>query len=364
MPRVRIAVVGAGLIGRKHIEVLRSHGTDYTLAAVADPGPAAAEEAQRLGYPWYPDFAEMLDRAKPDGAVVAVPNQFHVSTGLACVARNIPIMVEKPIADSIASALELVEEAEHKRVPVLVGHHRRHNPIMRKAAEIIRQGGIGKVVAATVFWLGHKPKEYFAVTWRRKVGGGPVLINAIHDIDCLRMLCGDVDTVQASTASIVRGPPVEDTAAAVLKFKSGALGTLIVSDTVSSPWSWEWTSRENSFFPYEPENCCLIAGTKGSLAIPSLQHRWHEPGAESWANPLTQLRVSVEAADPYYEQMRHFAGVIRGAEAPALSGIDGTRTLATTLAITESAKTCQPVRIEDMMTANLRPTQLGENSDD
>jgi predicted dehydrogenase len=346
---VRIAVVGAGLIGRTHIQVLRSGNPLYSLAGVADPSPGAAEEARRLGYGVYPDAEELLDKAKPDGVVVAVPNQLHVSTSLACIARGIPVLVEKPVADDVASALELVEAAERKGVPVLVGHHRRHNPIMRKAAEIIAGGGIGRVVAVNGLWLSHKPKDYFNVTWRREPGGGPVLINAIHDIDCLRMLCGDIETVSAVASSATRGFGVEDTAGAVLTFASGAVGTLLVSDAVSAPWSWEWGSRENPNRPFEPENCYIVCGTRGSLAVPSLQHRWHEAGQESWDVPLTQLRVHAKPADAYHEQMRNFAGVIRGAEKPVLSGREGTVTLATTLAITRSASIGKPVRIADMM---------------
>jgi predicted dehydrogenase len=349
MAPTRIAVIGAGLIGRTHIQVLRSGNPDYTLAAVVDPAPAAAEEARNLGYDIYKTVDEMLDRAKPDGAIVAVPNQMHIAVGLACVARKVPIIIEKPIADDVASALDLVEAAEKAGVPTMVGHHRRHNPIMRKAAEIIASGGIGRVVAANGLWLSHKPAPYFNITWRKEPGGGPVLINAIHDIDCLRMLCGDVETVSAATGNSVRKFDVEDTAAAVLQFKSGALGTLLVSDTVSTPFTWEWGSRENPNRPNEPENCYLIAGTQGSLSVPTLHHRWHKPGEESWDNPLLQMRVPFWPADAYHEQMRNFVGVIRGTEKPVLSGRDGTNTLATTLAITESARRGKPVRVEEML---------------
>jgi predicted dehydrogenase len=349
MAPARIAVIGAGLIGRTHIAVLRSGNPHYTLAAVADPSPAAAEVARQLGYPHFADVTEMLDRVRPDGAIVAVPNQLHVSVGLACVARGIPIIIEKPIADDVASALELVEAAEKAGVPTLVGHHRRHNPIMRKAAEIIAGGGIGRVVAVNGLWLSHKPRDYFSVTWRRGPGGGPVLINAIHDIDCLRMLCGDVESVSAATGNAVRKFEVEDTAAAVLQFKSGALGTLLLSDTVSAPWSWEWGSRENPNRPNEPEDCYLVAGTQGSLSVPSLRHRWHKPGEESWDVPMTQMLVPIRPADAYHEQMRNFSGVIRGTEKPVLSGRDGTITLATTLAITQSARSGKPVRVADML---------------
>src|SRR5882724_3510780 len=357
MAPVRIAVVGAGLIGRTHIAVLRSHSPDYVLAGVADPSPASAEEGKKLGYEVYATVDEMFARAKPDGVIVAVPNQLHVKVGLASIARGIPIIVEKPIADSVAEALELVEAGDKAGVPILVGHHRRHNPIMRKAAEIIASGGIGRVVAANGLWLSHKPENYFNVAWRREPGGGPVLINAIHDIDCLRMLCGDVESVSAATSSETRKFKVEDTAAAVLNFKSGALGTLLVSDAVSASWTWEMGSRENPDRPNDTENCYIIAGTKGSLTVPYLQHRWHAPGEESWDVPLSQLRVPVRPADAYHEQMRNFANVVRGIEKPVLAGRDGTVTLATTLAITRSAESGAQVRVADMMAQASRATQ-------
>ncbi len=132
MSPVRIGVIGAGLIGRKHISVLRSGHPDFTLAGVADPAPGAKAEGQQLGYTVYPTIEEMLEKAKPDGAVVAVPNQMHVAAGLACVARKVPIIIEKPVADTVAEALTLIEAAEAAGVATLTGHHRRHNPIMRR----------------------------------------------------------------------------------------------------------------------------------------------------------------------------------------------------------------------------------------
>lgn len=349
MPPVRIAVIGAGLIGRKHIEVLRSHHPDYTLAGVCDPSPAAKQQADSLGYACHASIDELLDKTKPDGAVIAVPNQLHMSAGLACVARRVPIIIEKPVADSVPDALRLIEAAEQANVATLTGHHRRHNPIMRKAAEVIRAGRLGRLVAATCIWLSYKPKGYHDLAWRREPGGGPVLINAIHEIDCLRMLCGDIDTVQAMTSNAVRGFAVEDTAGAVLRFTNGTIGTLTLSDTAASPWSWETTSGENPFYPQTPNDCIMLAGTLGSLTIPSLELRWYEADKQNWGVPMTQQRMPITPADPYYEQMRNFAAVIRGTEQPVLSGREGTKTLAATLAISLSAQTGKPIQPEALM---------------
>ena len=342
----RVAVIGAGLIGRRHLSVLL--GDDGYAAVVADPSPAAESLAKEKGVPYYAAYERMLDETKLDGAVIATPNQMHVSAGLACIARKVPILIEKPIADSVPEALTLMAAADKAGVPVLTGHHRRHNPILKRAAEAIRDGAVGRVTAVVCLWLSHKPDDYFNVAWRKEPGGGTVLINGIHEIDCMRMLCGEIESVQAQAASGARNFPVEDTAAAVLTFRSGALGTVIISDTVSSPWSWEWGSYENTVWPHESQNCYLVTGTRGSLAVPSLELWWHEKG-QGWTDPLTRRRIPYVPADAYVEQMRNFADVIHGRAEPVVSGWDGTRTLAGTLAITESARTGAPVRIEEML---------------
>ena len=201
--------------------------------------------------------------------MVAVPNQMHVEGRPRLHRAQDSDHRGKAGGDSVAEALELVEAGEKANVPILTGHHRRHNPIMRKATEIIAGGGIGRVVAANGLWLSHKPTDYFDVgVAARGPAAGPVLINAIHDIDCLRMLCGDVETRQcggANASAQVRG---RGTAAAVLHFKSGALGTLLVSDAVSGCWTWEMGSRENPNRPKDTENCYIVAGTRARSPCP------------------------------------------------------------------------------------------------
>jgi predicted dehydrogenase len=344
----RIAVVGAGLIGRKHLSILKDDPA-FVVAGIADPAPAAEEYARQQGFMYFTDTERMLDEVKPDGVIVAGPNATHRRMAFACIARGIPAIVEKPVADTVSDALAIVDAAKKAKVPMLTGHHRRHNPIMRAARDFVASGALGKLAAVTGTWLHRKPDDYYNVTWRREAGGGPILINAIHDIDCLRMVVGEIESVQATTAHAARGFPVEDTAAAVLTFSNGALGTFIVSDATASPWNWEATSRESAITPSEVENCFTIAGTKGGLAIPQLQHWSYDKPDGGWADPLTRRTLPVRHADPYPEQLRHFARVIRGKEAPVIDVAEGTRTLAATLAIAESAKTGRPVSVSGLM---------------
>ncbi|SDX36629.1 Predicted dehydrogenase [Geodermatophilus africanus] len=341
---VRIAVVGAGLIGRRHAgEVAACPAT--RLVAVVDPGPAGDAVADRYGVPRYRSLAELLERDRPDGVVLATPNRLHVDGGLACVAAGVPTLVEKPVGDTVAAATRLVEAAEAAGVPLLVGHHRRHSPLLARAREIVAGGVLGRLVAVVGTALFAKPDDYFDVGggWRRQPGGGPVLINLVHEVDGLRWLVGDVVRVQATTSDAVRGLPVEDTAAVVLTFANGALGTFLLSDAAASPRSWEQTSGEDTSYPSHPdEDCYHLAGTAGSLSIPTMRLRT-STGPPSWREPFETATVEVPRRDPLAAQVEHFAAVVRGEAEPLCSGRDGLATLRVLAAVVESAATGRPV---------------------
>ena len=337
-----IGIVGAGLIGRAHVERMRRSG-ECRLAAIADPAPEAVTYAGSLGVAHYADLNAMLSGERLDGVIVATPNAAHAPNALACIGRGLPVLIEKPLAETLANAERIVEAAERAGVPVLVGHHRRHNPILQQARELVRSGGLGRVATVSAFAAFLKPDPYFDTAWRREPGGGPVLINLIHVIDDLRFLCGEIAEIKAIGSNALRGFPVEDSAAAVLRFEGGALGTIALSDAAAAPWSWELTSGENPAYPQQPEDCYLIAGTAGSLAVPSLR-RWRYEGTASWTAPLTAERMACEQADPLDRQLAHFCRVIRGEATPIIDGRDAFRTLAATLAISEAS---EPARSGD-----------------
>lgn len=344
MAPVKLAVVGAGLIGRRHAEHIAAEPR-ATLCAVVDPTPAGREVAAALGAPWFASFAEMLAANRPDGVVIATPNQLHVRNGLEAVAAGIPAIVEKPLADDPAEGERLVEAAEKAGVPLLTGHHRRYNPMIRKAKEIVESGRLGQVLALHgTFWL-MKPDDYFDALWRREKGAGPVLLNLIHDVDLFRYLCGEVVSVQAQMSNAVRGHAVEETAVILLRFASGVLGTVTVSDSIVAPWSWEMTTGENPAYPQQDQGCYQIGGTHGALTIPQLEI-WSNPGKRSWWEPLLRERVHVAPEDPLRVQIRHFCDVIRDGATPIASGREGLNTLKVIAAVQRAAETGASVTID------------------
>jgi predicted dehydrogenase len=341
---VRIAVAGVGLIGRRHVEHVLAE-REAELSAIVDPSSAGKELARQKNVPWYESFAALVAADKPEGVILSVPNQMHVDSGLEAVSAGVAALVEKPIADDVASGTRLVEAAEKSGVPLLVGHHRRHNPMIQQAKAVIESGRLGQIIAVhSFFWL-LKPDDYFDIDWRRKPGAGPVFLNLIHDIDLLRYLVGEVESVQAIESNAVRGNSVEETSVSLIKFANGALGTMSVSDTIVAPWSWEHTTGENPVYPHTDQSCYHIGGTHGSMTVPNLEV-WSNRDKRSWWEPFNAERVYAAAEDPLRLQVRNFARVIRGTERPLVSGREGLNTLKVIEAVKVSAHEGRQVRIE------------------
>ncbi|MCB2100287.1 MAG: Gfo/Idh/MocA family oxidoreductase [Rhodobacterales bacterium] len=344
---VALAVAGAGRIGRRHVELINAN-PGATLAAVVDPDPAARDLARSLGVPWHGDLDGLLAgppaRPRPEGVILATPNPLHLEHGLACAAAGVPALVEKPIATDTAAARRLVEAFAAAGLPLLVGHHRRHNPLIMAAKACLVRGDLGTLTTVhAMAWL-PKPDSYFDADWRRRPGAGPVLVNLIHDIDLLRHLCGEVVWLQAVESSARRGFAVEDTAALVLRFAGGVVGTVSLSDTVVGPWSWELTAGENPDYPKTDATCYWIGGTHGSLELPN-GRLWRGVGPRDWFSPLTCDLLDVAPQDPLVRQLDHFCRVVRGQEAPLVSGEEGLRTLRVIEAAKQSARTGAPVTV-------------------
>jgi len=349
--KTRIAVAGAGQVGSRHIEIISGSG-QLQLSGIVDPA-LAYERGEVRGVPVYESLAELFAKDRPDGVVIATPHRLHVEQGLECIAAGVPALIEKPVAHSVEAGLRLCEAAEAADVPILVGHHRRHSAIMAKAVEITDSGVLGPIVAVMGSFLLYKAESehYYdgLHAWRREVGGGPLLINMIHEVGNLRALCGEIEAVQAFSSNANRHFAVEDTAAIALRFAGGALGTFILSDTAASDHSWEHTVGEDLSFDgahADDVDCYHLTGALGSLSIPTMRLRcFRDPADRSWHKPLERSAVAVEIADPLERQMEHFGEVVRGAAKPLVSARDGLQNLRVVEAIIKAARAGSAVSV-------------------
>ncbi len=346
MKKLKIGVLGAGLIGKRHIDTILACPDDAELVGVADPvlGP---DKYPYVKAPFFRTPEELYERAKPDSVVIATPNNLHAPQGIDCARRGLHFIIEKPVTESLESAAALLREVRKAGVKTLTGHHRRYVQAVRTARQMIAGGHIGRLVGISVIWSTRKPEPYFDVAWRKQPGGGPILINLLHEIDRMRHLGGEMATITGVASNAVRGFAVEDSAGAVITFASGAIGTVLCSDTGLSPWTIEQGTAENPAFAYTGENSYRLIGTEGALELPNLR-LWsaRDPQQIGWDKPLTATPMKVLEKDPYIEQLRHFRRVIQEGEAPLVSAEDGARTLAATLAVAEAGRTGKPVELD------------------
>jgi predicted dehydrogenase len=322
---------------------------DVRLVGLSSLDGDAVPFAERLGVPLHGDYRELLDRGL-DGVIIATPNRLHLEMGAFFAEHRVHLLVEKPISDTVADGKELCAVAARYSVQLLIGHHRRYNNLVREAARLVARD-LGRLVAVNTLALMRKPDSYYSLDWRRSASAGPLLINLIHDVDLLRSVCGEIEAVQSMATNRNRGFDFYDTAAILLHFREGAFGTVTISDSAPSPWSWEASVSEGMGLPTAGQDHVFFVGTEASLSFPTMTLWSYDPGMgePGWELPLRRRRVRTARNNPYLDQICHFAEVIRDSASPRVSGGEGLQTLAAVAAIIEAARTGDVVDVESLL---------------
>ncbi|CAI4212041.1 unnamed protein product [Parascedosporium putredinis] len=319
--QVKFAVIGVGLIGPRHAATVVQN-PDTQLVAIVDPAPTSAALAAEMGAAHYTSVAALVASAdRPDAAIICTPNHTHAAISMELASAGVHVLVEKPISDNVAGGEALVAHLAGTGVKVLVGHHRRFNPYMIAAKEVVASGRLGGIVAVNGLWTLYKPAPYYdaPTEWRRTQSGGVILINMIHEVDLLHYLFGPITSVHAEKVASQRGFEAEEGAALTLRFRSGAVGSFLVADNVPSPYNFD---------------------------VPDMSVWSYAPGTtKSWNAELTRDTVSVEPGVPFELQLRHFVRVIRGEEEVSCSAKAGLGALYVCQAIKEALKDNSTVQV-------------------
>lgn len=346
MEKVRIAVFGLNQGYKFAVDAL--HMPDVELVAVAGVDELAEKRAKELHKPLYRNVGDLVNKVEIDGAIIALPNRLHREAAQICADKKIDILLEKPIADTVADGQAIIDVCKKDGVKLLIGHHRRCSSKMMKLKEIIASKEIGDLVGIHFMWAIAKDRPYFNIPWRVAPGGGPLLINAIHDIDDLRFTTGlKISKVFAVARNNIRHKPVEDSVSIVLESEDGPTATYFVSDGTPSPWNYEMTAGESnqSIKFVEKTDCYTFLGTKGSLGFPSMNLYYYDENHYGWYEPIRVKHLDVPPNDPLTAELHHFISVIRGEADPVCPGDDALETLKVILAIKKSAETGDPVLV-------------------
>lgn len=358
---VKIAIVGAGLIGPRHAQSVIAN-PDTELTGLVDPAPTGEATASQLKTSYFPSVAALLSSPqKPDAAIVCTPNKTHVPVAKELLAGGVHVLLEKPVSDTLEtgrSLLQFAQAPQNAHLKLLVGHHRRFNPYVRATKAVLDAGSLGRPMAINGLWTLYKPASYFAAPtdWRasRERGGGVIPINLVHDIDLMHHFFGPIVRVQAEKITPQRPSPPHDAdegAALTLRFESGIVGSFIVCDATPSPHNFETGTGENPMIPRAPAGEAAdfyrIFGSNATLSVPDLT-RWSYDGKseKSWTNELSLEMIPLpDDKAPFDLQLAHFVEVIRGKEKPSCTGEEGLRALIVCEAVQNAMQTGQPVDI-------------------
>ena len=226
---VRVGLIGSGNMGSGLARAC-SRLENAIVAAVADPAAAAEKLADELGAKAFGDYEDMLAKGDVDAVIVAVPNFLHAEVSIAAARSGKHVFCEKPMAPTIGDCDRMIESAEENNVKLMIGQVLRYLPVFLKMKEIIDSGILGEPFSIYISRLGGgswgNPQS-----WRMKAAlcGGILYEISVHELDYMRHICGDVDSVSAFMGNYVQrdARDYEDTAHVLLHFRSGAIGTLI-----------------------------------------------------------------------------------------------------------------------------------------
>jgi UDP-N-acetyl-2-amino-2-deoxyglucuronate dehydrogenase len=225
----RAAVIGCGDVSVVHLQAIDNlAGLDLVGVCDTDPGRAAAA-AERYGVPAFADHRQLLEATRPDVVHVCTPHNQHTPVAVDCLRAGVAVLVEKPVAHTVADAERLIDAArDHPGVKAGICLQNRYNATTRAARDLLESGELGAIAggSATVMW--HRDREYYQRgPWRGRVAesGGGVLINqAIHTLDLMQWLLGEVVQVRGHSGRYALDGviDVEDTAHAQFEHAGGA----------------------------------------------------------------------------------------------------------------------------------------------
>ena len=345
---VSIAVIGAGMIGRKHAGVVHE-SKNAILTAIVDPTPAGRDIARLHDCEHFSSVQDLLElAAKVDAAIICTPNETHVAISEQLAAHGVHLLIEKPMSADTAEGQRLLRVCNDHGVKVCVGHHRRFHASIQAAKHALDVGSIGRILGVSGLWASLKPDAYFEENgrWRAGEKGGIVLINLVHDLDLLQYFFGTIVRVYAEQAPSIRGNVAEEGVALTLRFENGVVGTFLALDNSPSPFSMERGTGENPVFPFTGKDCYRVFGSDGVLSVPDGTLSTPIDLARGWHSELNEQKLQWEKIEVYEKQLENLVGVVRGYEEPTCSGASGLAAVAACEAVRNALITRMPVGVE------------------
>jgi len=344
--KVRIAIVGLGVMGRDHLKNARAQMDLLQVVGVNDVAPAAATAAEAASVPFFSELDALLHQS-PDALIVSTPHPLHEEVVLAAAERRIPVLCEKPIAATASAADRMVAACHRNGVILAMDFQMRASPVYQAVHRLLNDGTVGelsRVAVVATNWF-RTQAYYDSGSWRgtwEGEGGGVLMNQAAHDLDLYCWLAGVPQRVKATVHTRVHRIETENTVAALLEHEAGRVDTFVTT-TAEYPGRTEWT--------FAGDRGTLVCDGK-SLRLFQLDHSLtqHILADRHGQRPAGEWKdVSIDPVPPadtgHVGLLRQFARAVRDRVPPLATGEDGVRALDLANAMILSGFRDRPVEV-------------------
>ena len=355
MDKLKTAVIGYGKVAHIHAEALGTIPESDFVAVCGRDLDKAKAFAERYSVSPFGSVEEMLATGV-QAVVVATPHPAHTAVTTAALRAGAHAIVEKPLASSLEDCDAMIEAARAAgRTLAMISQRRLYAPAQR-VRRAIDDGRLGRPILGTATLLGWRDEAYYrSDPWRGSwegEGGGVLVNQAPHQIDLFQWFMGDVDELYGAWANLNHPYlEVEDTAIAVLRFRSGALGNILVSNSQDPAlFGRVWVHGSNgATVGVQTDGGAMFIAGMSSVAEPPINDVWKVPGEEdrleAWQKEDAELFRTIDATKHYHRlQIRDFLQSILEGREPLVTGAEGRKTVEIFTAIYRSQRDRRPVR--------------------
>lgn len=328
---MKTAVIGTGMMGQHHVR-LYSDIKDSELVGIVDQNDVQTERLCSLygGRP-YSDYREMIEKEKPDAVTIALPTSLHRQATMDCLDAGIDVLVEKPIAKTVAEAEEMIAEAKRLNRVLQVGHIERFNPAVTQLKERLADGQLGKIFTI------HSRRQSPYPGRITDVGVASDL--ATHELDMMRNIAqAEVSTMTAEVSKVMNTDN-EDVVFGLLRFNNDILGILDVNWITPTKVREVTVTGENGMFTVDYLNQNLSFHSNYAAEQNQNKSEWFSTKFGVAEGDFTSFRV--EKKEPLRVEIEAFLQCCRDKATPLVTGEDGMEALALALKIVECGNNCK-----------------------
>jgi predicted dehydrogenase len=356
MGKLRTALVGCGKVGHLHAAALQSLPESEFVAVCARSPEKARAFAEKYHVAPFTDVSEMIAGKKVAALLVCTPHPEHAAPTIAAARAGVAVLVEKPLASSLADCDAMLAAARDGKTMIGTICQRRFYPPCQRIHQAIRAGRLGKPILGTATIFGWRDEAYYrSDPWRGswKLEGGGVLVNqSPHQLDLLIWYLGEIEEVFGYWGN--QNHPyieVDDTAVAVVRFKNGALGSIVVSNSQNPAINARVSvhGANGASVGVQTDGGAMFVPGLVNITEAPFNDLWTIRGEEQllpqWKDEDAQLFKSVNPMEHFHRlQIQDFLRAIIEGRPPAVSGEEGRRTVELFTAIYRATRDRKAIR--------------------